>query len=180
MTAKTESIDYAITITLGKKLRRLCTAEDQYLAIMAIINLIETKSELRFSLIAELHKDYTIHLHGFVNVNNLSKIHIRYRNDLKRYIHEYIRKNYKDDIGFIYIANIDDYNKWYEYCTKDSLKTYKVINYNPVINDALKQFDKVKLDINFPTLIAHCGYAAIDKSDRRVATNCTTESRNDL
>jgi len=149
MTAKTESIEYAITITLGKKLRKLISSEDQYMALMAIISLIETKSELRFSLIAELHKDYTIHLHGFVNVNNLDKIHIKYKNDLKRYIHEYIRKNYKDEIGFIYIADIDDYNKWFEYCTKEVSRTNKIINYNPVIFDTLKHFEKIKFKLNF-------------------------------
>lgn len=148
------SIEYAITVTLSSKYRsryKNDSVEDSYTKLNKELYSICKKYNLKLSLVVELHKDFTIHCHGFIKHIDLSKLEFQcYRNDLKRYIHEVFRKYNSNIIGFIYVKDITDYNVWHEYCIKELKYTNKVIAYSPIICDDLGSFTKEQFKLNFP------------------------------
>lgn len=145
--SKVPSNEYAITITLSRKMRdRNDIAEDQYDALLERINEWSDKCNLRLSLITEFTKDYRIHFHGFIRHENINLLNNTYRNNICRYFNESVRKY---DIGFICVKSINNEDTWHAYCTKEVLSTDKALHRNIVAKDNLLKFTQVAFDLRF-------------------------------
>jgi len=107
------SVDYAITLTISRKLRKL-TPEEQYDRIKLLLPKVMYGCE--YTLITELHKDMNTHYHGIFRM----QLPIQGRT-VVRSITDRIRKI--DDLGFYVIKQIDNFGVWSDYIQKAITQT---------------------------------------------------------
>lgn len=128
--AKPLSQEYAITITLAPKLRRLNTEDQEEIFRESIIETLN-QSSAKASLVFELTQNMDIHAHGFI------KVPIHPTRPAKQIICNMFRR--KTATGFICVKVVEDYQTWYSYCIKDMKETYEN-GITPIQIDDLKIF----------------------------------------
>lgn len=110
----------AVTFTIQPKHYKECLARQYELV----------KEELRvtpfaISVVAEITKSGNLHLHGIVEAKEPK------RGTLKQHIIDHFRK--AKVVGFIYVKEITDLEKWIGYCLKDFEKTKKDLDFAPIV-----------------------------------------------
>lgn len=125
-------IEYAITITTHGRFRDL-TSEDQFDQISEYIYLNLKDKGIRWTLLAELHKDMsTVHVHGIMKLD-LNTLPRKYKGYPPRYVTDLMKKC--KFFGFTVIKAVEDYNGWVEYILKNVKQTQTIINRHPLIID---------------------------------------------
>lgn len=147
----------AFTLTCRPKLFRH-TIDAQYQFVKDEIQLISKLHNLKFSLYTELTKSCNIHAHGIVKGNR------PIRGTFKQYVHNAFRTTVS--IGFIYLKDIDDIEKWYEYTIKDRVETLKDLTTRPIVMiDDCQFYSDIKLYLNHKIKILGKETNMIDLSD---------------
>lgn len=131
MLKKSFSVDYAFTITLRPK----CFAkepEQQYDDTSEYIKRKLSSISQAFTLVAELTKNYNVHMHGIIKFplpckDCMKEFHKCFRNDTL--------------VGFVNIRQIEDYQVWCKYIKKDLCHSLNGLNRRPIIYDYLDVFD---------------------------------------
>lgn len=119
------SVDYAITLTL-KPILYKHTCEEQFSIVATSIR--NNFPNCKFTLLAELTKQYNVHFHGIIKVD-LNKIVCH----PEKYLYDRIRQ-YKH-LGFAVIKQITEYQIWIDYITKDYNITKQKANIDPFVKD---------------------------------------------
>lgn len=125
---------HAITITLNPKM--FCMEPVmQRNALQGLLNSIcENNEDIRISLIAELTKAQNIHGHGLVQV--------RIPQGNKQTVPFLCAKVFRPlkDIGYICVKQIEDYDGWLEYITKEISITRHNLEESPILLDYINAF----------------------------------------
>lgn len=142
------SVDYAVTITLKPKMRRL-NAEEQFARLAHyFVNHWGVNKGIKATLIAELHKSYDVHLHGIISIN-LDSLDTKYLKRPMRYVHDMFRKS--DLVGYVVIKQVEHYNIWCEYIMKGlgvGNEVSEAIGAYPTILDDYKIDDQIIRSLN--------------------------------
>lgn len=123
---KNTSVEYAFTITLRPKVF-IHEPERQYDDACGYVNKKLMALCQDHTLIAELTKNYNVHLHGICRFSLYKK-----RDCMKDFYSCFRNDNI---VGYVNIKQIDNLTNWITYITKDLTKTYNAINRRPIIYD---------------------------------------------
>lgn len=126
------SVNYALTVTL-RPLMYKHEPEHQYDVTYDYVRRKLLSLTEHFTLICEMTKSYNVHYHAVLSLplNDTS--------DCQKKIHKLFRND--PNVGFIYVKQVTDFDKWIEYIRKDIVKTCSVLNRRPIIHDWYDQFD---------------------------------------
>lgn len=134
-----ESVKYSFTITLKPNLFQY-KAEEQYdKSYLTLVKHLMTLSK-KFSVVAELTKNYNIHYHGIITFT----LHEKQKSNFMKKFTDSFRKN--TCFGFVNIKQITDEQGWINYITKDLKITRESICRPPVLIDSFNIIPTLELD----------------------------------
>lgn len=135
MAADEDSVEYSWTLTTHGRFRKKDPG-DQFDELKKV--LLELPKYVRATIVAECHKDYSVHCHGVVRFR-LDHMHSKYKMCPSKSLFDLFRCH--PFIGHMKMDQITEHGQWKMYLEKDMSNTYKYLVRNPLIRDDLKMFD---------------------------------------
>jgi len=121
-------MDYAITVTLNRSLRKYSPDEQYTKSFMPLADLLH---RFKKTLVYELTQNGDIHYHGIISLDvKYKNVHIR---DMIIFIQNLFRGS--KIFGYVCVKQVTDYNKWKEYILKDVQKSKDRLGIFPIFKD---------------------------------------------